>query len=690
MDRLDLYLHENAPEYYVNTDAETKRVNKFVSLYNRAKSWKESQPEVSPKTIDMYRRAYKGELNALNITTGEESKRRSRQVRKVIYEMIESKIDNSVPLPKMIARYKSDKPLVDITESFIKTEIDDLMAKYINDASERSTYVDGTLWYKVCWDSMNSTHERQGNVRIETRTIDQIVPQPNIVNYKDLEYIFEISDMSLSKIYDIYGRLIVPLSDDAQTVRVIACYYLNENHIVGLFMWAEHSLQVICDEKDWQIRKIRVCAKCGANNPVQTECGNCGHTHFKYVNAEEEIIDEDIVYIENPYDTATEEEKAQIMQEAQQTGQIPQQITIFATKGTKIPYYKLRQLPFVPRPAISSLNSIYGVSEVKMILEEQDAVNKMLTKAVEKGMKSGTILTKPDKIKINDTDDTFKVVNVRTMEEAGMVQSKQAVSDISQDMALAGLLYESARGTSGITESYQGHTDRTATSGKAKQFAAAQSAGRIESLRVMKAAAFAGLYELVLKYLLAFSDEPRKFVKTLPNGEEIEMTWNKYLFLDKDKYGNIYYRDDFKFNTDPAATLSQDRQLMWQETQDKFINGALGNPSDPRVTELFWNIMNMFEYPLAKVALAGIKNNSKHLPPEVEQALMNNPELLQTLMQQLQESEDQRGGVRPNSGPTGNGATHRANVERNNDRQRAVNRDVAVSAQQQTTAGGVE
>ena len=210
-----------------------------------------------------------------------------------------------------------------------------------------------------------------------------------------------------------------------------------------------------------------------------------------------------------------------------------------------------------------------------------------------------------------------------------------------------------------------------------------QSAGRIESLRVMKAAAYSGLYELIFKYLLAFSDESRKFVRTLPNGNEQEEVWNKYMFLAKDDYGQIYYRDDFHFDSDAASTLSQNRVQMWQETQDKFVQGALGNPQDPRTLEVFWNIMNSLQYPLAKLALAGIRDNTQHLPQEVEQAIMQNPQLMQMIAQTLQQGKEQRGGARPNSGPAGNGATQRANIERTNERNRASNRDVdAFSAQQ--------
>ena len=671
--RVDMYLQRNIADQYVNTEEENELVDKFAELYSLALSAQQNTEEANPKNLAKWRKAYYGTLNALT-KDGEESTRKGRSLRKMVYELIESKIDNSIPMPKIRPRYKTDLPLVSVTENYLKFEVDGIFTKYLNDRSERSTYVDGTSWYKVWWDSLDNTHERSGNVKIDLCRVDQIVPQPGVSDYRQLEYIFERKEISLTRIWDLYHRRIIPTEANTNVIEVISCYYLNSDRVVGLFMYAPHSRQVICNEEDWQIRKLRTCTVCGTVNPTGDTCRNCGSKTFKYENATEEILENDIEEIYNPYDVGETDDESE---------KEHYKSRVFLTAGTKIPFYKITQLPFIPRPAISSLDNIYGTSEVKVTLESQDAINKLLTKALEKTMKSGTILTKPEKLKIGDSDDTIKVLSVRTTEEATMVQSRPVVADTSQDLVMAATLYESGKASSGVTESFQGAKDSSATSGKAKQYAAVMTAGRIESLRVMKSAAFAGLYELVLKYLLAFSDEPRKFVRVLPNGSQKEEVWNKYMFLDKDKYGNIYYRDDLRFDSDPASTLSQNRAQMWQETQDKFVQGAFGNPADPRVLELFWNIMDSLQYPLAKVVLAGIKENSQHLPPEVEQMIMNNPELQALIAQTLQSSGEQRGGARPNSGPVGNGATHASNVERTNERNRSLNREVISSPQSQ-------
>jgi predicted nucleic acid-binding Zn-ribbon protein len=680
MDRIDLYLQWQIGERYENTKKEQEMVQKVNALYSLAKTYQDGTEYASPKNIVKWRKAYLGTINALDKNTGEESKRKSKNLRKMIYELIESKVDNSLPMPRITPRQADDIDLVDVTENYLKFEMDRMLTEQENDRSERATYIDGTSWYKVSWDSLDSTYERSGDLKVEVLLVDQVVPEPGQKNYRDMNYIFEKSMMPISRIYDLYGRMVLPTDTGNNNVDIITYYYKNKNGIIGRFMYTAASQQVITWDEDWQIRKLRKCTACHTIVPIGEHCPECYGEKFKYENATEEVLDEDLVRISNPYADGKSSDPQNNAKEE-----------IFLEAGTTIPFYQVRQLPFVPRPSISSLDTIYGISEVSVLLDMQDSVNKILTKVEDKILKSGAVVTKPHNMKFNDKDDTFKLFGVKTAEEAAMVQAKQITADVSQDIASAQLFYESARASSGVTESYQGQKDTTATSGKAKELAAAQSAGRIESLRIMKAAAFAGVYELMLKYLLAFSDETRKFVKVLPNGQTEEELWNKYMFLRKDKYGNLYYADDFAFSTDPAATLSNNRTQMWQETLQQFTMGTLGNPADPRSMELYWNIMDKMQYPLAKFALAGIKDASQHLPPELEQALLQNPEILQTaagLVNEMNKGTGQ-GGARPNSGPAGNGATKAANIARTNTRDAAEVKRSSSANMAQMTGGNI-
>lgn len=677
--RIDLYLQWQTGDRYVNTPEEQAMVEKVDALRSIAEGYQNGIEYVSPQNLKKWRKAYLGTLNALDKTTGTESKRRSVPLRKMIFELIESTVDNSIPMPRLTPRRKTDLPVVDATENYLKFEIDRMLTEQENDKGERATYIDGTSWYKISWDSLDNNYERSGDLRVEVLLADQVIPEPGCTDYRLMNYIFERQQMSLARIYDLYDRLIIPLETGMATTEVITYYYLNKNRVVGRFMYAPHSRQVISWDEDWQIRRVRKCKTCGTINPIGDVCKNCGAKSFKYEPVTEEVLDDDIMQIHNPYAEGRSDDPNNTME-----------TQLFAEKGTVIPYYQVRQLPFVPRQSISSLDTIYGISNVSVLLDMQDSVNKILTKVEDKILKSGAVVTKPDKIKLNDRDESFKILGVRSAEEAAMVQTKQVVADVSQDITAAQLFYESARASSGVTQSYQGQTDKTATSGKAKEISALQSSGRLESIRVMKAAAFAGVYELMVKYLLAFSDETRHFVKILPDGEEVEQLWSKYMFLRKDEYGNFYYADDFAYSTDPASTLSNNRVQMWQETLQQFTMGTLGNPADPRTLKLYWNIMDEQEYPLAKYALAGIKENEQHLPPEIEKMLMANPQLMQlagAAAQSLESGTGGAGGARPNSGPEGNGATHAANVEKTNQRNAAETQRTSTQTQTQLAGG---
>jgi ribosomal protein L32 len=664
VDRIDLYLQQNIALRYSNTAEEMAQVTKVDQLRAIAQAEQDKQTEADPNNLDYWRRAYLGTLNALDKDTGKESTKKVRQIRKALFEIIEAQVDNSIPMPKMTPRRKIDMNMTDITEEYLKFESDRMITEAENDRSERATRIDGTSWYKVCWDILDNSYDRSGDIRVDVKLVDQVIPEPGTRNYKLMNYIFEIETVSLSRIYDMYGRLINVQKDGLNTCDVVTLYYKNKDGIIARFMYAKHSLQVITHEEDWQMRKLRKCQHCGEVNAIGDVCKNCGHTHFKYESATEEVLEEDIFTVRNPYEEGSSQDPNDTFR-----GEL------FARAGETIPFYRLTQLPFVPRPNISTINKVYGISECMIGLDMQDNINKVLTKATEVVLKSGVVVTRPDKIKINDNDQTYKQLGVRTKDEAAMVDVKEISGNVQQHMAMAQLQYESLRSSGRITEAYQGKIDRTATSGKAKEISAMQTAGMQQSTVIMKEQAMAHVYELVFKYLLAFSDETRKFVKVLPGGEEEEMLWNKYMFLRKDKLGKFYYMDDFAWGTDPAATLSQNRVAMWQETQSQFIQGTLGNPADPRVQMLYWNMMKMHGYPVAKLALSGIMEISEQLPIELQQAIMQNPELLQmaqNLVNEMQSQGQGSGGARPNSGPAGNGATHGANVERTNERNRAA------------------
>ena len=127
---------------------------------------------------------------------------------------------------------------------------------------------------------------------------------------------------------------------------------------------------------------------------------------------------------------------------------------------------------------------------------------------------------------------------------------------MQQDDIFATRMYQYGRATLGITESYQGKRDTTATSGKAKQMAAAQSAGRLESKQRMKIQAYGELYRVMFKFLLAYADETQHYVKFTNDNDVLQMSFNRYMFLKQDEDGKLYWDDNFIISSDNSSLIS--------------------------------------------------------------------------------------------------------------------------------------
>lgn len=659
INRVKMYLPGNK-NVSSNNDNENERLSLFRDLYYFAKSAQESNESMKPEYITKCRKAYKGILNSLN-KQGYESARRSRRLDKSIFEAIESMTTVEIPGPKISAASKEDLPLIRTTEDFLKYQMNNHMNQYSHQDLQKAVPIDGTSFMKVSWDPFNRTYDRSGDVRLDLRTIDQIVCQPGVRDYKNWEYIFEVRAVSISEIYDLYGKTLINTQNDrsqssntkgdkatTNVTTVVSCYYLNADRIVGHFMWQLDTNIVIADEEEWMIKKVRKCKLCGAINPIQTECKVCGHDKFAFKTVDTEIADKDYMKLKLEY-IADKDKEGNVVGKREKWTTEP-----LIQKEEEIPVYKIRQLPFIPIICIKDIESIFGISLASMLLDNQDMNNKLLNKISDKVLKSGVILSKPENRKLADNDDTIKVMDVKTSDEASMIHAFDVNPNINSDIVLYQMSYQNMKNISGIQDSFTGKMDNTAESGKAKQVATLQTLGRLEPCRRLIETGYAGIYELMFKFYLAFSDKKRKFIRVLPDGSEIDAEWDKYMFLDKDEdSGELFYRDDFKFDANATANSSNERSSMWQIFQQELTLGTLGNPQDPRTLELYWKLKDMYQFPGADIARVGIKENSNHLPEEVEKVLMQNPELVQQIMQMIDTPKSKPTGSTP--GPDASG-----------------------------------
>jgi len=248
---------------------------------------------------------------------------------------------------------------------------------------------------------------------------------------------------------------------------------------------------------------------------------------------------------------------------------------------------------------------------VDKITDQQNAVNRLEAKVIDKLLASGSYITLPPQADIEVNAKDMKVIRLGSVADKQFIGVYDMQGSVAQDLQYLEQVYQEARQITGITDSFQGRKDETATSGKAKEFAAAQSAGRLESKRVMKNAAYAGMFEMMFKFLLAYMDEPRQVKSFDTEGNPEFKIFSRYDFLQRDAAGEWYWNDRFLFSCDTTAGLASNREAMWQETRMNFESGAFGDPTLAETLVIFWKKMEMLHYPGAGETRAVLEERAR-------------------------------------------------------------------------------
>lgn len=324
-------------------------------------------------------------------------------------------------------------------------------------------------------------------------------------------------------------------------------------------------------------------------------------------------------------------------------------------RPTKIPFYRPDVFPVVLQKSVSVYGQLLGNSDVDVIEDQQNTTNRMEKKIIDRLVKAGTRITLPAKATLRTDPVDGERWFLDSPADKAMIDVYQFSGDLQYELTYLATVYEEGRQILGITDSFQGRTDPTATSGKAKEFSAAQAAGRLESKRTMKQAAYAQLFELMFKFWLAYSDEPRPISYKDNEGNTVYEEISRYDFLKQDKDGQYYWEDQFLFGCDDSAPLASNREAMWQETRMNLQTGAFGDPSSTETLILFWSKMEELHYP-------GAGETKKYLEKRLQQEQQRAAQAqqmqiqLQLLAMQNQQRGQQLGAVaanQSNQAPTG-------------------------------------
>lgn len=600
-------------------------------------------------------------------------KRRAPHLRNIIAENIESVVNVNIPAIKVTAMREEDEELAQSIEDLIRAEFDRLPMESLNDAAERMVPIQGGACWLVEWDHSIVTHDSVGDISVSLLHPRKVIPQQGVYSgIEDMDCIFIKLPQTKEYIERKYGVRIYDegesepdiksMQDESTAADMVTqyiAYYRNDKGGIGLYSWVnEIELE---DLEDYQARRLRRCASCGALEPMgddedvrgfaplmdrdidgRTPEGDISGPEAGLALAERMAGDESFaagVPMEIdatpgererlpegacPYCGGTEWEEVEedwqevLLPIATRAGEIPGAVPKIDEYGqaymapTRIPFFKPDRYPIILQKNISFDGQFLGLSDVDRIEGIQNTLNRMETKIVDRFCKAGTRVTLPKSrpdLRLDSDDGEAWYVDAA---EKNLISAYDFKGDLEYEIYYSGQLYEEARQMLGITNSFQGRDDPTALSGRAKEIMANQSAGRLESRRVMKDAAWAEMAQMIFYFMLAYADEPRP-TKRRENGQTKYGTFNRYDFLEVDEAGRYYWNTDFMFSVDAAASLQQNRQSMWQETTGMFQAGAFGDPASPETRALYWSRMVGLHYP-------GAKELAEHCRQEAETA----------------------------------------------------------------------
>ena len=498
------------------------------------------------------------------------SDERAGTVRNITYELIESEINPDIPQPKVDgASYSERRERNARSIERLCTAIKErLPFEVMNDADERYTYIFGGSIFYVEWDGQSTADSVTGGIKIHCISPLDFIPQPGISEIEDMEYCFLRFTTTKGELMSKYRvrEEELPLADCeyeygagllSDTVSMTVAFYRGERGEVGKFVFSGDL--ILSDIPNYYSRKLEVCKGCGK----RAELCSC--------SAPEHMLKD--IFCES--------------------------VSING-KITDVPYYLPKRFPIIIRKNTASAAGWLGSSDCEQIRPQQQAINKVESRILQKLLRAGITPVMPEGTSVSLSNAVFgQVIKMRPGETLDSYGKIDTTPDISQDIAEAQRLYDHAKRILGISDAYQGLDNTSSESGYARQLKISQAGSRLETKRRLKYHAYSELYRLIFEHYLAFADEPRPLAYRDPLGNVHLTEFSRYDFLDTD--GALpHYDDAYLFSVDRNSGGEYTREELWQRNLSNLEAGTLGDKESPVTLLRYWQSQERAHYPYAR------------------------------------------------------------------------------------------
>ena len=131
--------------------------------------------------------------------------RDSSNVRNIAYELVESQVDSTLPLPRVEAIHAEDTELARSIEAVLRHQIQLRGLADLNDLQERTVHIQGGSFWLVEWDPKGGGHCTLGQLSVTPLHPRQVIPQPGVCDIEKMDYLFIQMAQTKQSIYKRYG-----------------------------------------------------------------------------------------------------------------------------------------------------------------------------------------------------------------------------------------------------------------------------------------------------------------------------------------------------------------------------------------------------------------------------------------------------------------------------------------------------
>jgi len=412
--------------------------------------------------------------NRYSDDTDVQGTKNARQVVNICFQLIESQIDISVPKPTVEPVEGNNDENKKMIEGTLCAIAEGPELERINSENERIAKKNSLAVFKLRYNPDYAAHKYRGRIEILNPHPVNIIPQPNVYRFRDMDYMFHIEpNRTVDQICRMYGEEFRDKLEDGSN----EFGYLEELSETNNEATSNGLLSVVeCWYKD---NDNDVCLMVWVNDEILKDMPK-----FFYPRDETGEISE------------TETLEVEIPGQPGPDGQPGQPATETVTVKRYIP----KEFPFISWYNIPREKKYQGKSDPEIISDQQEGIKKMLSIEEEKHIKGTTkifvrkgagIPAKLDNalskiIEVDDPQGDVRVVDLKTNDKSML--------------EMYSIYVQAAKDALGITEASQGRSEGASMSGRAIELLAQNTAGRISVKVFEKHIAYTELYQMIFEF----------------------------------------------------------------------------------------------------------------------------------------------------------------------------------------------